>query len=282
MSHSETASSILTSTGTLTSFIPGLGATSGTALKRVGSVVVNGVEAILIRRRISLLETIFKQNKLRPLKADYDDLLELSRSEYEPSIRKRAFRVIMGITGGMEFESLAFAVSEWHQDLSCDLLREITLCFRLEDNPEEINPLPSSFIQRQNADINAFLLFIALVISFSQTPSFSRMVIHELDMLTFITQTILNSDFDFGFGLSLLPAKLVFRALLEKLDPTVDSPDAPSYAQLQVLLSINAFNSISLVSESENSIRASILSRVRLGVNILSSKIDEKALHRQA
>ena len=85
MSDSETASSILTNTATFTSTIPGLGATSGKALKLVGSVVVNGVEAILIRRRISKLETIFNQKKLRkpgdsiPLEADYDDLLELSR-----------------------------------------------------------------------------------------------------------------------------------------------------------------------------------------------------------
>ncbi|KAE9388561.1 G-alpha-domain-containing protein [Gymnopus androsaceus JB14] len=188
----------------------------------------------------------------------------------------------MEIVEGMEFESLAFAVSEWHQDLSCDLLREMTSCFQLENGTEETRRLPSSYIRRQNADINASLLFIALVISFSQTPSFSKLVIHELDIVTFIAENfsaILNPDSD--FGLSLLPAKLVLCALLEKLDPTVDSLDAPSIAQLQVLLSTNALSSISLVSESENNIRASILSRVRLGVNIPSSKIDEKALHLQ-
>ncbi|KAE9388562.1 hypothetical protein BT96DRAFT_430357 [Gymnopus androsaceus JB14] len=95
MSHSETASiltntgtftasSTLTSTETFTSTIPGLGATSGKALKRVGAAVVNVVDAILIRRKISQLETIFKQKRLKlgnliPLETDYDTLLELSR-----------------------------------------------------------------------------------------------------------------------------------------------------------------------------------------------------------
>ncbi|KAE9399529.1 hypothetical protein BT96DRAFT_1019433 [Gymnopus androsaceus JB14] len=305
MSDSEMASSILTDR-TFTSTIPGLGATSGKAVKLVGSVVVNGVEAILIRRRISKLETIFKLREEVYCKANYEDLLELSRSVYEPSIRKRAFRVIMGIVGGMEFEDLASAVSEWHLSESYDLLKEMALCFRLENGPEEyvnilssqistnlrcygMRRLPSSYIQRHDADTsmevplcNAFLLFIALVISFSENSSFSKLVIHELDMLTFITQTfpaILYPNSEFNSTTKaplLLPAKLVFRALLEKLDPTADSLDAPSIAQLEVLLSTTVLNSISLVSE--NDLRVSILSpwtRVRLGVNIPSSSSKE-------
>lgn len=87
LDRSDTCSSVLTGTASSTSTIPGLGATTGKALKRVGSVVVNGIDAILIRRRIIQLETIFQQKyvgrktgHLIPLlKIDYNDLLELSR-----------------------------------------------------------------------------------------------------------------------------------------------------------------------------------------------------------
>lgn len=79
-------SSILTRTGTFTSSstIPGLGATSGKAFKRLGTALVNGVDAILIRRKIAQLETIFGQKTTKPtesssLKSLCCDLLELSR-----------------------------------------------------------------------------------------------------------------------------------------------------------------------------------------------------------
>ncbi|KAE9383544.1 hypothetical protein BT96DRAFT_39723 [Gymnopus androsaceus JB14] len=186
-------------------------------------------------------------------------MMRYNSSVYEPSIRKRAFQVIMGIVGGMDFEDLAFAVSEWHPSESHDLLKEMVLCFRLENGSDETGRLPSSYIQSQNSNTskeaplcNAFLLFIALVISFSQTPSFSKLVIHELDVLAFIAQTfpatVLNADSEFDSSIQnpLLPAKLVFCTLLEKLDPTVDSLDAPSIAQLTVILSTTALNSVSL------------------------------------
>lgn len=83
----------------------------------------------------------------------------------------------------------------------------------------------------------AFLLFMALSVSLSEGPGFSRTIM-ELDILPFITRnypSILEprtEQWD-----QLLPVQLVLHALLEKLD-SVDINDAGSVTQIQRLLDL--------------------------------------------
>ncbi|KAJ3732836.1 G-protein alpha subunit-domain-containing protein [Lentinula guzmanii] len=250
---SET-SSIFTSTGTFTSSstVPGLGALSGKAIKRFGSAVVNGVDAILIRRRLAQIEDHFAQKtddtvQSDALKSLYSDLLELSRL----SIRTRAFRVIMGKVGGMDFEDLAQAMIDWPLSESYDLLKAMITCLRTDSRSKlhsvnnahkteraaRLNAffaaghdaytsrLPPGFFSDipQSSFVIAFLLYIAFSVASSSTSSFSRLVI-EVDFLSFITDLypdIPSSTIDrrvYSF-----PAQLVLHALSEKLDPAVDS-----------------------------------------------------------
>ncbi|KAJ3993525.1 G-protein alpha subunit-domain-containing protein [Lentinula boryana] len=255
---SET-SSIFTSTGTFTSSstVPGLGALSGKAIKRFGSAVVNGVDAILIRRRLAQIEDHFAQKtdgtvQSDALKSLYSDLLELSRPVYSLSIRTRAFRVIMGKVGGMDFENLAQAMIDWPLSESYDLLKAMITCLRTDlskSNLDSVNNahetgraarlnaffaaghdaytsrLPPGFFRNipQSSFVIPFLLYIAFSVASSSTSSFSRLAI-EVDLLSFITDLypdILSSTIDrrmYSF-----PAQLVLHALSEKLDPAVDS-----------------------------------------------------------
>ncbi|KIK54069.1 hypothetical protein GYMLUDRAFT_919536 [Collybiopsis luxurians FD-317 M1] len=113
------SSSIFTTTRTLTSLstAPGLGYLSGRAIHRVGAVVVDGIDAIVIRRRLAQIEAVLGQwcgrveicNETRIL---YKDLLECVRPIYEQSIRKRALLLIMGKIGSLEFECLASVIAE--------------------------------------------------------------------------------------------------------------------------------------------------------------------------
>ncbi|KAF9069016.1 hypothetical protein BDP27DRAFT_1421442 [Rhodocollybia butyracea] len=85
---STDTSSVFTSTGTFTSAstIPGLGALSGKAIKQVGIAVVNGVNAIIIQRRLAQLEATLGQKDTMTHSSDvkslYSDLLELARTIY--------------------------------------------------------------------------------------------------------------------------------------------------------------------------------------------------------
>ncbi|KAJ3997715.1 G-protein alpha subunit-domain-containing protein [Lentinula boryana] len=255
---SET-SSIFTSTGTLTSSstVPGLGALSGKAIKRFGSAVVNGVDAILIRRRLAQIEDHFAQKtdgtvQSDALKSLYSDLLELSRPVYSLSIRTRAFCVIMRKVGGMDFENLAQAMIDWPLSQSYDLLKAMITCLRKDSNETKLHSvnnaretdgaarlnaffaaghyaytsrLPYSFFSNipQSNFFIAFLSYIAFSIASSSTSSFSRLVI-EVDLLSFITELypdMLSSTID--RRMDSFPAQLVLHALSEKLDPAIDS-----------------------------------------------------------
>ncbi|KAE9405104.1 hypothetical protein BT96DRAFT_972688 [Gymnopus androsaceus JB14] len=108
--HSET-SSIITSARTISSSstIPGLGALSGRAITALGSAVINGVESILIRRRLAQIENIFERGLPQSsddLRAIYSDLLELSRPPYSRSLQTRALQLIQDNFGNMEIEGL--------------------------------------------------------------------------------------------------------------------------------------------------------------------------------
>ncbi|KAE9404404.1 hypothetical protein BT96DRAFT_973225 [Gymnopus androsaceus JB14] len=247
------ASSTFTSSGTFTSSstIPGLGALSGKAIKRLGTSVVNGLDAFLIRRRLAQLEAIFENKSVSlsgsdTLESLYSDLLELSRrSVYPPSIHKRAFRLIMGVVGGMEFEPLAAAVARWQFSESYDLLSAIVLCLRSEVLPDADYlagldaykvRLPYASSELSSSGIfTAFLLYLSLTISLSQKPAFAKLVI-GVNILTFITEYYPGiHELKSYWPRHLLPAQLVLRTLLEKLDPI---EDVSAISQLLELLPV--------------------------------------------
>ncbi|KAE9398339.1 hypothetical protein BT96DRAFT_940234 [Gymnopus androsaceus JB14] len=181
MSDSLETSSIFT-----TSTILGLGATTGKAIKRLGTVAVRGLNVIVMLRRLNEVEAIHGRKLNRPtdsktLKSVCDsDLLEAYRSEYPLFIRKRAFSLSMRIVGGMHFEDLAAATVDWDVSLAYDLPKEMMSCLSayktglsyVEPSSEKQFYIP-------------FLLYMALAIALSGNSTFSRMVI-ELHMLEFI------------------------------------------------------------------------------------------------
>ncbi|KAF9060693.1 hypothetical protein BDP27DRAFT_1406990, partial [Rhodocollybia butyracea] len=139
---------ILTSTGTTNSSftIHGPGALSGKAIKRFGTVVVKGVDAIVYRRRLARIESILQEDRdamthlnLKARGRLYCDLFELSRSVYSMSIRTRALPLIMRKIGEMDLKDIAAAIvhlwsSEWQDDLK-EMLSEILLCIRMYREP---------------------------------------------------------------------------------------------------------------------------------------------------
>ncbi|KAF9065085.1 hypothetical protein BDP27DRAFT_1332472 [Rhodocollybia butyracea] len=258
---SSDTSSVFTSTGTFTSAstIPGLGSLSGKAIKRVGSAVVNQVDAIIIRRRLSQLEANSLDQKdtatdSSDVKSLYSDLLELARIIYSLSIRTRAFRMIMSIVGGMDFQDLAAAIANWPISESYDLLKSMILCFRdpsttssYGDDRTRLETYYKAGLDAYKANLRyktgptfesdlyiAFLLFLGLTISLSKGPAFSRSMT-QLDIPFFLTETHTSSlEFNHPWSIHLLPARLLRQALLEHLDP-VD--DAMAISQLRGLLS---------------------------------------------
>ncbi|KAF9067670.1 G-protein alpha subunit-domain-containing protein, partial [Rhodocollybia butyracea] len=268
--RSETNSLVFTGTGTFasTSTITGLGSLSGKAIKRVGTVIVNGVDALLIRRRLAQLEATLNQTNSTADPSDsqslHNDLLELSRPVYSLSIRTRAFRVIMGKVGGMDFHDLAIAVANWPIHEAHDLLKTMILCFRDPSTTDLLNSVgddgkilngycnagldayeacspyetsapparPPGPMLKSNLCI-AFLLYLGLTTSFSKDPAFSRLLI-ELNIPLLITETYPNIlEPKHRWSMHLLPARLLLRALMENLDPVEDTT---SIVHLQELL----------------------------------------------
>ncbi|KAL0059927.1 Guanine nucleotide-binding protein alpha-2 subunit [Marasmius tenuissimus] len=104
-------SSISSSTRTT---VLGLGYLSGKAIKRLGEVVLNGVDNVFVNRQLGRIEASVKTDD-----AWYQDtpslevkemcriLLELSHPGFPFSTRMRAMRVIMALIGSMSFIGLA-------------------------------------------------------------------------------------------------------------------------------------------------------------------------------
>lgn len=308
---SETDLSISTGTGTLTSSstIPGLGATSGKVFKRLGSVVVNGVDAILIRRRLAQIERTLVRKSDASIDSDalrslYADLLELSRwvsstqqsssniliqyssPAYTLSVRVRAFRLIMDKVGGLDFKELAAAFIRLPLSDCCDLLEAMISCLQKEEerfertyvirlfvdiafncqlfseqNPRKVRKaykevisvfLPDAYlaagmdayntravssIPSHYGRYSALMLFIGLAISLSQTLTFSRMLISELDILDFIPQIYARHSVVLKLNDVWteypLPADLVLRLLSLSLDQMDDVRSIDQILELQ-------------------------------------------------
>ncbi|KAJ3722487.1 hypothetical protein C8R42DRAFT_720852 [Lentinula raphanica] len=259
-SSASESSSIFTSGGTFTSSstVPGLGYLSGKVIKRFGSAVVNGVDAILIRRRLAQIE-----DSLGPtsdgivetpgvVQSLYSDLLELSRPVYSFTIRTRAIRVIISKVGAMDFQDLARAMIDWPLPESYDLLKVMMACLRQELSYSETKSVNTDSESEKSARLDlfyaagneayksqlpfrlsdgvprrsfaaVFLLFIAFTVALSSKPSFSRLVLESgllsliKDIYPNITSTTLERQS------YLFPAYLAVEALLESLDPEVDS-----------------------------------------------------------
>ncbi|KAJ3767848.1 hypothetical protein FB446DRAFT_775315 [Lentinula raphanica] len=225
------SSSIFTSRGTFSSSstIPGLGYYSGKVIERLGSAVVNGVDAILIRHRLAQIKAKLGPKsdgiaKAGVVKTLYDDLLELSRPIYGLSIRTQAFQVIMSKVGGMVFEDLAQAVADWSPSESYNLLKTMMACLHLDTSH-----LP--FFSSENVSPMSFamplLLFIALLVALSSKPSFSRLVT-EAGLPSFINNfypTISIAPLE--QRRYLYPACSTIQSLLEVLDTEIDSLSIP-------------------------------------------------------
>ncbi|KAL0568024.1 hypothetical protein V5O48_013963 [Marasmius crinis-equi] len=96
---------------------PGLGYLSGRAIKRLGEVVLNGVDDILINREINRIESYFRKNSL-PVRQDavgrvgkmYHTLLELTNPGFKSSFHTRSMKILMGHIGAAKLELLAETV----------------------------------------------------------------------------------------------------------------------------------------------------------------------------
>ncbi|KAJ3713175.1 hypothetical protein C8R42DRAFT_727505 [Lentinula raphanica] len=257
------SSSIFTSRGTCSSSstIPGLGYYSGKVIERLGSAVVNGVDAILIRHRLAQIKAKLGPKsdgiaKAGVVKTLYDDLLELSRPIYGLSIRTQAFQVIMSKVGGMVFEDLAQAVADWSPSESYNLLKTMMACLHLDTSHSQIQAMNITdetktpahlsrllaagndgykshlpFFSSENVSPRSFamplLLFIALLVALSSKSSFSRLVT-EAGLPSFINNfypTISIAPLE--QRRYLYPACLTIQALLEVLDTEIDSLSIP-------------------------------------------------------
>ncbi|KAJ3779042.1 hypothetical protein FB446DRAFT_782888 [Lentinula raphanica] len=258
-SSASESSSIFTSGGTFTSSstVPGLGYLSGKVIKRFGSAVVNGVDAILIRRRLAQIE-----DSLGPtsdgivetpgvVQSLYSDLLELSRPVYSLTIRTRAIRVIMSKVGAMDFQDLARAMIDWPLPESYDLLKVMMACLRQELSYSEAKSVNTDSGSEKSARLDlfyaagneayksqlpfrlsdgvprrsfaaVFLLFIAFTVALSSKPSFSRLVLESglLSLIKDIYPNITSTTLERQSYL--FPAYLAVEALLESLDPEAD------------------------------------------------------------
>ncbi|KAE9396831.1 G-alpha-domain-containing protein [Gymnopus androsaceus JB14] len=284
--HSET-SSIFTTTSSST--VPGLGYHSGRAIRRVGSVVVNGLDAILIRRRLAQVEAVLGQgaNALNAesdkLKLLYSDLFELSRPVYSLSIRTRAFSLIMGQVGGMEFEDLAATILESPLSESYDLLKEMLLCIRSQGESTKLSsvglaaykarlPYASSEFMSRSILCTAFLLYLGLLISLSSGSTFPRLVI-DLGLLTFILESypgILELKiFNYSWPEQhLLGVQLFLLSLSVKLDPVADVLSTTQVDRLLTAIGkILSTENRGTEQDQDDSLVPSVLTRIRLHIS---------------
>ncbi|ESK84355.1 guanine nucleotide-binding protein subunit alpha [Moniliophthora roreri MCA 2997] len=206
--HSE-RSSLLSRTGTFTSTstIPGIGSVSGRVIKRLGQVVVNGVDTFIVRRRLGQIEEYVREEALSTDDREkvlecFDDLLEFSRSIYTFPVRERASRVIMAKIGKMNFEDLATAlvstgsVSVAYEHLS-DVLgsdaatipEEATMKRLLVHRTAALETYIAAFPRKQQNMPgfilhSAFLLYLAYVAGLG-SPVYARIIV-ELDIINFL------------------------------------------------------------------------------------------------
>ncbi|KAJ8090708.1 G protein alpha subunit [Marasmius tenuissimus] len=114
-SGSNEASSIYSSTATetSTSTIYGLGYLSGRAIKRLGESVLDGVDYIFVNRQLRKIETHFAGERSEngtETQYMYGLLIEFTHPGYVSSVRRRAFRLVMGLIGAMKFMGLVSAL----------------------------------------------------------------------------------------------------------------------------------------------------------------------------
>ncbi|KAF5367665.1 hypothetical protein D9757_010994 [Collybiopsis confluens] len=303
-SRSSRASSIFSSSGQVTvtssSTIPGLGALSGKVIKRLGSAVVNQFDAVLIRRRLSQIENVFRMHSDNAMGPDsvrglYSDILELSRPVYSLSIRTRALRLIMGRVGAMEFEDLVEAVVAWPLSESESLLRVMLKClsenvfpsarlmtFYVAGKEGYKSHLPYSSpdgMSRASFWI-PFLSFIALASASNPDPAFSRFVMTELNMFSLVTE-IYPGILEPRSRLPdlLLPARLFLRALLESLDSDTDSVQIDRLRGILTVsdISLNTVDSDRTLAQAKNhchALLASIRSRISYSRETLKHMLD--------
>uniref|UniRef100_A0A0W0GCB4 Uncharacterized protein n=1 Tax=Moniliophthora roreri TaxID=221103 RepID=A0A0W0GCB4_MONRR len=197
--HSE-RSSLLSKTGTFTSTstIPGIGSVSGRVIKRLGQVVVNGVDTFIVRRRLGQIEEYSREEALSTDDREkvlecFDDLLEFSRSIYTFPVRERASRVIMAKIGKMNFEDLATAlVSTGSVSVASDaatILEEATMKRLLVHRTAALETYIAAFPRKQQNMPgfilhSAFLLYLAYVAGLG-SPVYARIIV-ELDIINFL------------------------------------------------------------------------------------------------
>ncbi|KIK54068.1 hypothetical protein GYMLUDRAFT_100206 [Collybiopsis luxurians FD-317 M1] len=239
----RSSTSTLTTTGTFTSSstAPGLGYLSGKVIHLVGSVVIDGMT--VLRARLAQINSTLSRNRTA---SDSDareifssELLELSRPVYDQAIRKRAFSMIMGQIGGLEFVDLAAGISKLHIYESYWVLEAMFSCFlqsQKNSPPESISEEALSHLVAGLEAYNArtqknypltstpilipLLLFLCLAISLSPDAVFSQLLM-ELDIIGFI-----NKTFDFREPvvdeISAELVGIVYCLLLQRLDPVKD------------------------------------------------------------
>ncbi|KAF9045875.1 hypothetical protein BDP27DRAFT_1373994 [Rhodocollybia butyracea] len=258
-SQSEISAIPTSTSGTAgtSSTIHGPGALSGKAIKRFGTLIVKGVDAIMYRRRLAQIESILQENSnavknlnLKARQSLYSDLLELSRSVYNIPIRTRAFHLIMRKIGRKEsdLEDLASTIVQLPPSKFYDLLSDMFFCIQMY---KKARPMPDRDARWQNDKLLAslmsyyyagldayshdtrtsaprvdvptavfripFLISLHLMASSSTSPSFSRVLL-GLGILEFIIETSFQEVGPLYEDLG----KSLLQAVLDKLDPIQD------------------------------------------------------------
>ncbi|KAL0564450.1 hypothetical protein V5O48_017597 [Marasmius crinis-equi] len=171
MNEYSELSSIYSSTGTQTSgsTVIGLGYLSGRAIKRLGEVVLNGVDYILVNRQLKKMEAYFSNQwdeGNRDTREMCRSLIEFTHPGYILSVRTRSLRLIMMQIGKAKFEGLAGALedidapSTYHQHLSevLECVRGVDVASRVENVPERERAIHQKALAHLTATREAYLL----------------------------------------------------------------------------------------------------------------------------
>ncbi|KAJ8081379.1 hypothetical protein PM082_007219 [Marasmius tenuissimus] len=97
--------------------IPGIGYLSGKAIQRLGEVILNRADVVLVNRRLRRIEASIATNNGWRKPTPSEDvvnmcelLLELLHPGYPFSIRTRTMRIVMALISSMNFAGLATAL----------------------------------------------------------------------------------------------------------------------------------------------------------------------------
>ncbi|KAL0060938.1 hypothetical protein AAF712_012275 [Marasmius tenuissimus] len=241
------------SSSTQTTIQPGLGYLSGKAIHRLGEVVLNGVDNVIVNRQLGRIETSVKtDNAWREdtpssvIKQMCGILLELSHPGYPFSIRARALRIIMTLIGSMAFIGLATTLvdlnstSQLHRHL-CDVLdclwdsksenafrreagdeatRNKLSALRAAGHESYVAAFPGQAHPSKPLLSSPFILYLTLIAVLGDSHHTRLILSEELDVVRFLLSIGLSDKVEGGTGI--MAGRLLMEVHRLRLDPVAD------------------------------------------------------------